>query len=64
MVFPTYTHTTLDADVDHLIKLHLDYPQATLDTDTDTDTDTDKLWIILRQSVAQHGIIKCIRHKD
>jgi len=41
--------THIDADVDHLIKLHLDYPQAAL------DIDTDKLWIILRQSVTQHG---------
>jgi len=35
--------THIDADVYHLIKLHVDYPQAAL------DTDTDKLWIILRQ---------------
>ena len=39
--------THIDADVDHLIKLHLDYPQAALDT--------EKLWIILRQSLTQHG---------
>jgi len=39
--------THIDADVDHLIKLHVDYPQAALDT--------DKLWVILRQSVTQHG---------
>ena len=39
----------IDADVDHPIKLHVDYPQAAL------DIDTDKLWIILRQSVTQNG---------
>ena len=32
-----------------MIKLHLYYLQAPF------DTDTDKLWIILRQSVTQHG---------
>ena len=31
--------THIDDDVDHLIKLHVDYPQAALDTDTDTDAD-------------------------
>ena len=41
--------THIDSDVDHLIKLHVDYPQAAL------DIDTDKLWIILRQSVTQNG---------
>ena len=39
--------THIDVDVDHLIKLHVDYPQAALDT--------DKLWVILRQSATQHG---------
>ena len=33
----------IDVDVDYLIKLHLDYPPAALDTDTDTDA--DKLWL-------------------
>ena len=41
--------TRIDSDVCHLIKLHVDYPQAAL------DIDTDKLWIILRQSVTQNG---------
>ena len=41
--------THIDSDVDHLIKLHVDYSQAAL------DIDTDKLWIILRQSVTQNG---------
>ena len=40
-----FTH--IDADVDYLIKIHLDYPQE--------DTDTEKLLVILRQSVTQHG---------
>jgi len=39
------------ADVDHLIKLHVDYPQATL------DIEPDKLWIILRQTDTQYGSI-------
>jgi len=34
--------THIDADVDHIIKLHVDYPQDAL------DIDTDKLWMILR----------------
>jgi hypothetical protein len=40
--------TYIDVDIDHLIKFHVDYPQTALDT--------DKLWIILRQSGAQHGL--------
>jgi len=39
----------IDANVDHLIKLHVDYLQAAL------DIDTEKLLIILRQSLTQHG---------
>ena len=41
--------THIDADVDHLIKLRVDFPQAAL------DTETDKLWIILRQWVTKNG---------
>ena len=37
--------THIDADINHLIKLHVDYPHVAL------DIDTDKMWIILRQSV-------------
>ena len=44
MVFPTHIY----AEFDHLIKFHVDYPQTALDI--------DKLWIILRQSGAQHGL--------
>jgi len=36
----------LDADVDHVIALHVDNPKVAWDT--------DKLWIILRQSISQH----------
>jgi hypothetical protein len=35
--------------VDHLIKLHPEYAEAS------DNLDTNKLWIILRQSVNQHG---------
>ena len=47
MIIPTH----IDANVDHLIKLHVDYPQAAL------DIDTNKLWIILRHSVTQQGFL-------
>ena len=43
--------THVDADVDHLIKLHVDYPQASL------DIETNQLWIILQQSVTQMDLL-------
>ena len=49
--------THIDVDVDHLIKLHVDYPQATL------DIDTDKSWIILPESVTQHGSFNVLEIK-
>jgi hypothetical protein len=45
----SYLLTHIDSDVDHLIKLHPDYAEAA------ENWDTNKLWIILRQSVNQHG---------
>ena len=45
----SYLLTHIDSDVDHLIKLHPEYAEAS------DDSDTNKLWIILRESINQHG---------
>ena len=48
----SYLLTHIDSDVDHLIELHPEYAEAS------DNLDTNKLWIILRQSVNQHGTFK------
>ena len=47
--FRSFLLTHIDSDINHLIKFHIDYPKAAL------EIDNDKFWIILRQSVTQHG---------
>ena len=44
-----YLFTHIDSDVDHHNKIHSDNAEAA------ENLDTNKLWIILRQSVNQHG---------
>jgi hypothetical protein len=61
----SYLLTHIDSDFYHLIKLHPEYIEAA------DNLDTNKLWIMLRQSVNQHGTfnaseikIECANYKQ